>query len=48
MYKEEEMVLVGGIVTVLGFIALMVYVVSCSDKAKDERIYRCEIGRAHV
>ena len=42
MYKEEEMVLVGGIVTVLGFIALMVYVVNCSDKAREERIYRCE------
>ena len=42
MYDEDKMVLGTLTVLLLGFLALMIYLSNYSDKAREERTYRCE------
>lgn len=42
MYEEDKMFIGTLLIVTLGFIGFMVYVVNCADKARDERIYKCE------
>ncbi len=42
MYDEDKMFIGTILVLTLAFLGFLVYVVSCADKARDERIYKCE------